>query len=96
MWHAFSPGSCVSYALESGMCPIAMLDRARKLGHSLHWFNPCSVMITAEKRERKTWVGLEFGQRVKFEGRVFRIEPMRGNRDHVTMIDVTDGAEVGA
>lgn len=69
----YRAGSVVSYAIESGKCPIKWIDRARERGERLWWINALSVSITNWHRERETYIAIRVGQRVHFEGRTFRV-----------------------
>lgn len=73
LYQQFKVGSVISYALESGDCPIKGLERARKNGHDLHYIFGLAVSITSHQRPRETYIGVTIGQRVRFEGRYFEI-----------------------
>jgi|SRR5882672_6196911 len=70
----YSPGSVVSYALESGRCPIEAIERSTARKEALHWINACGSALTAHKQAQRTLVQVRFGMKVCFEGRRFTIE----------------------
>ena len=79
-------GSVVSYAAEYNECPIQSVEDTKRnmiespyAGHKLHWLNQQSVMITSEKRARRTYFNADFGDVVFFEGRNFRITKTSNN-----------------
>lgn len=69
----FQAGSVVSYALESNACPIKAVERAVSRGHALHFLFGLAVSISAQARPRETYISLEIGERVRFEGRYFEV-----------------------
>lgn len=73
-WHEFVAGSAVGYALENNEDPIKAFEQCRQRGHKTHWINGCSVSLTAHKQAKKKFVGLAFGDIVRFEGRFFILE----------------------
>lgn len=68
-------GSVVSYAMQYAECPIEALDRARSLGHALHWANPCATVLSAHKGQPRKAVALKMGDLIRFEGHVFELAP---------------------
>lgn len=66
--------SVVSSALKSGDDPIAEYNRAVGFGHDLHFAFPNAVVISANEMKKETHYYLELGDKVLFEGIVFRIE----------------------
>ncbi len=84
--HMFRFGSVVSYAAQYNECAIDAIDRARRLGHDLHWLNAQSVSITSHEQERRTYIHAEFGDIVFFEGRHFRLD--RASNQNVKMVEV--------
>lgn len=75
----YSPNSVASYAIESGRCPIKAIERSLTRGERMHWLTQNATSITLMRQERKTYVGVNLGDVVKFEGRRFEIvaEPNR-------------------
>ena len=69
----YSPNSVASYAIESGRCPIKAIERSMGRGETMHWLTQLSTAISLMKMERKTYVGVNVGDVVKFEGRRFEI-----------------------
>lgn len=87
--------SVVSYATKNGDCPIKAVDRCRQAmidhpynGHKLHWASPEATMLTSHKRtiQEPVATGVEFGDKVKFEGRIFFIE--RGYNDNIQLVEL--------
>lgn len=88
LYHFFRFGSVASYALEYGECPIKAYNWLVENGHQTHWLNAEAVMITAKAREKETRAGLNFGDEVIFEGRLFRIDPAPNNNAKLTEITI--------
>mgnify|MGYP000689959173 CR=1 FL=1 len=86
MWHGFIPGSVVSSCIEHRICPVRGIDRARERGRDLHWINAEPVEVTAKIRPHEYVEGLNFGDLVRFEGRVFRLDPAPNS--NVALADV--------
>jgi hypothetical protein len=79
--------SVMTYAIESGNCPIEALDRAREHGHQTHWISPRASALTAWKQPREKHVAIEIGMRILFEGRIFEVGKCR-SPDHLSMKDL--------
>ncbi|MDN7179080.1 hypothetical protein M0D69_13865 [Caballeronia sp. SEWSISQ10-4 2] len=69
----YSISSVVSYSLENGDDPIAAVERATRLGHELHWLNGLGAILTAHERAKETYIAIERGSMIEFEGRVFEV-----------------------
>lgn len=88
-------GSVVSYALESGYCPIEAYERTianmQKYpynDHKTHWCSPDVSMLTSCRRELPEVVGtLDLGDVVHFEGRYFRLEEARNK--NIKLVEVS-------
>lgn len=71
----FSINSVVSYALECGEDPVAAIDHARGLGHELVWINGLGATLSRAPRAPRAHIIVEIGDRVRFEGQVYTIQP---------------------
>jgi hypothetical protein len=69
----YSISSVVSYAMKNGDCPIESVERAQRLGHELHWLNGIGAMLTAHQRAKETYIAIERGALIQFEGRIFEV-----------------------
>lgn len=83
MLHTYYAGSCVSYAQKYNEDPIASVDRARKLGHNLHWINAKGASITAWKQPQEDVILIGPGDRVFFEGIEFEV--VTANNDNFNL-----------
>jgi hypothetical protein len=80
-------GSVVSYALENGQDPIALLDREREHGYPTHWMTVERLSLTSHKQARRQYEALHVGQTIKFEGLSFKLER---TRNAVRLVAVAD------
>lgn len=71
----FMIGSVVASALKNGRDPIADYNRAVENGHATHFIFGLGSCITAHKRDKETYIYVDFGQHINFEGKVFEIAP---------------------
>ena len=86
--------SIVSYALESGDCPVEALnwfEYAKKKwpysGHVCWWLGQCVVGISSSPRTPEPVKAVvEVGEVVQFEGRTFRVEA--ANNENMSLIDL--------
>jgi len=83
----FRAGSVVSYMLESGLDPVAAVQRAIENGHPLVWMNPEAAMLTAEKRAKTTHVAVTYQDRIRFEGVTYTLEPAPNNNLEMVRVD---------
>jgi hypothetical protein len=86
LWHFYMLGSCASYALTYNECPIKAIDRARERKDKLHWAIPLATVISNPPPPKRTVIGLDFGDRIYFEGRTFELK--RAPNDNVSLIEV--------
>lgn len=86
--HRYYINSCVSYALENNKDPIRSYERAIANGHETHWISQHCTVITSHEQDRVTYVQVEIGQRVFFEGRLFEIGS--APNDNLRLIPVTE------
>lgn len=70
-WFLF--GSVASYSLQYHECPIKAFHTAAAHGHKLHWLTTLPVTLSNDRREKEQRIGMNFGDRVIFEGRIFEI-----------------------
>ena len=49
----YTLGSVVGYAIKTCNCPFEQVERAKKLGHQLHWANSNSVSISSRYSKEK-------------------------------------------
>jgi len=78
-WVAFTPNTTVSCALRYNEDPIAAHDRAVERGHETHWMTQDAVALRNRPHgPQAVVVGLEIGQLVQLEGRLFRLVPGGG------------------
>ena len=74
LYRFFQFNSVVSYALETGRCPIRAVEQQRALGHELHWLNRLPVTLTSRRETPKRRIfAVNWGDTVIFEGRAFRV-----------------------
>ena len=78
-FNEYQAGSVASYALERNECPMEAIERAKRLGHELHWISACSVALTSHKQDQRTLVKVAPGMRVCFEGLRATIEKAPNN-----------------
>jgi hypothetical protein len=76
----YKAGSVMTYAIQNGECPVAAynsttekMEKDPYSGHKVYWVNQLSSMLTAEKQERKVYVAVEVGMKVRFLGKIFEI-----------------------
>jgi len=74
-WVSFTFGSVVSSVLRHNEDPIEAYERAISLGHETHWLNQNATVLVSHKVPRKTLVGLQLGDTVRFQGRDFVLTP---------------------
>jgi hypothetical protein len=86
LWHFFTLGSVIGYAVDKGDDPLAALVQAKDRGHKLHWANANAVCIDNMKREKETAFALDFGDIILFEGIRFRLD--RAPNDNVALTPV--------
>lgn len=72
-------GSVVSYALSCNKDPIAAYQRAIELKHNTHFINACGATITAQKREKRLHLEINFGDTYRFEGKLVKIAAAPNN-----------------
>lgn len=72
--HHYQIGSVVSSALERGDDPLEAVERATNNGHKLHFIFGLGSSITSQKRDKKTYIEVSYGDIVRFEGRYFTID----------------------
>lgn len=89
-WHQFKPNSVASYALEYNEDPIAKVERAKARGEAIYWLTPLAVCLSAHKRDQYELMQIEIGQRVYFEGKIFRIEAARN--DNLNLVEIKEEA----
>lgn len=81
-------GSVVSSCLKDGDCPIHGIDRARKLGHELHFVFGLGTCLTAEGTRPDYGTAVQYGDRVLFEGRVFLLA--EANNHNIKLVEVAE------
>lgn len=86
MLHTYYAGSVVRYAQECNEDPIAAIERARRLGHNLHWINAKGASITAWKQEQEDAILIGPGDRVFFEGIEFEVVKAPNNNFNLKAI----------
>ncbi len=74
MYNRYTAGSVVASSISRAACPFAAVERAKTLGHEMHWLNQQETSITAHKREQETFIELKDGDFVCFEGLYFNIK----------------------
>jgi hypothetical protein len=67
-------GSVISYAIENNDDPIESYNDAVERGHDLHWLNKNCVSITSNNEAKETYLELNIGDEILFQGIVFRID----------------------
>jgi hypothetical protein len=72
-------GSVASYAISNDSCPIEAVERARGFGHELHYAFALGSSIVSHDRERVEYYGVEIGDKIRFEGRVFELVAQPNN-----------------
>ena len=75
----FKFGTVVSYVLGYNEDPIAAYKSAIELDQQTHWANSLGACITSSKQAQVDVVVLEWGETVKLEGKVFRLEKAANN-----------------
>lgn len=85
-WYRF--GSCASYALQYDHCPIRSYERAKRKGHKTHWLNAEATVLTDRPSPKETRIGLNWGDEVVFEGRLFRIEKAPNNNAALVEVEI--------
>lgn len=71
----FSMGSCASYALENGGCPIESIKHAKEMSHEIHWISSQGSILTSHQQEKVQIIVLEDGELIRFEGHYFTVHP---------------------
>lgn len=74
IYHTFTIGSVVSYALRNGDDPVAAIDRARSFGHELVFIFGNGSCIHNGPRSTTKHILVELGMTVRFEGNLYTIE----------------------
>lgn len=84
----YTISSVMSYALKYNECPIQAYEDAKKKGHNIYWINGRGSMITSTPQARETYIAVEIGQRVYFQGKLFEIvaEP----NDNLGLKEITE------
>jgi len=67
-------GSVVSYAIANNDDPIESYNSSVACGHDLYWLNKNCVSITSNNEAKETYLELNIGDEILFEGIVFRID----------------------
>ncbi len=83
----FTLGSVVSYALKNGQCPMRAVEQSKAHNHALHWASQNCVAITSHKEAKRTHCGLAMGDTIRFEGRIFTLNPAPNNNVELCEID---------
>lgn len=78
-YHKFSFFSISGYALQFANCPFDAHERADKFGQKKFVVTGWGPMITSHEQDKKTLVGLVFGDTIQFEGKLFTLEPDADN-----------------
>jgi len=76
-WRGFTFGSVVSSVLRDNEDPIAAYENAVAKGHETHWLNQNATVLVSHKVAHKTFVGLQLGDTVHFQGHDFILTPAR-------------------
>jgi hypothetical protein len=87
LWHFFTLGSVVSYALTNGEDPIAATERAIGNRHQLHWANQNAVCIHDGPHTKKTVIGLNWDDVIRFEGHLFSLA--HDHNDNVRLVEAS-------
>ena len=76
LYHFYTLGSVVGYALQYGEDPEASLARARANGHQLHWASLNGTCISDTRPAVKPCYPLHaWGDVIDFHGRHFQLNP---------------------
>lgn len=86
LWHFFTLGSVFGYAVHNGDDVLKNYERAVERGHKLWWANADAVVISNQKEEKKTIFGQNYGDVIKFEGKLFRLDKAPNN--NVALVQV--------
>lgn len=86
VWSSYTLGSVVSYAMQYNNDPVQAVDRARANGHRLHWANHDATVISSNPPPKHTRYGLQWGDYIKFEGRIFQLQ--KAPNDNVSLVEV--------
>lgn len=79
LYHFFTFGSAVSYALKYNECPIKSYNQEKECGNPTHWLNANSVCIHNGPKKQDVVFGQQIGDIVYFEGRKFEIKSAPNN-----------------
>jgi hypothetical protein len=82
----YQADSVASYAIANNDCPIKAIERAKKNGHELQFIIPLCSVITSHQRPRETYIEIEYGMVVRFEGLVATIE--KDHNDNLKFVPV--------
>jgi len=80
-------GSVVGCAMRDGRDPIEAIDRARRLGHPLHWLNADCMVIDGHCLAPAPEIA--YGDLIQYEGLLFRVErPCSGDHPVLAATDI--------
>lgn len=81
-------GSVASSALKDGECPYEARDRAERLGHESYFIFGLATCLTAHKRAKEQYIGVEAGQHIFFEGKHFEL--INTNNQNLGLKEITE------
>jgi len=92
-WDSVSFGSARSYARQYGEDEdaaeaetLANMIKFPYMGHTLYWVNKNAVSLTSHARPHETYIGLNFGDVVSFEGKLFELAP--ASNQNVKLVEI--------
>jgi hypothetical protein len=72
--YRYKADSVASYAISNNECPIKAIERCQKNGQRLQFIIHLCSVLTSHERPRETYIEVEYGMVVRFEGLVATIE----------------------
>ena len=83
----YTLGSVIGSAIESCSCPFEAMDRAKNLGHELHFAFQNSTMISSGPSEQTISFMVKHGSSIKFHGKRFEIIKTPNDNIALKMLD---------
>jgi len=80
-------GSVASYALRYNQCPIEAVDRAKRYENDLYWAIELATVISDPPTKLEECIALEIGDRIYFEGHIFKLNRTRNGNVGLELID---------
>lgn len=77
--HHYQIGSVISSSLKDDRDPLEAVERAIKNGHEMHFIFGLGTTLTSHMQNKKTYIEINLGDIVRFEGKYFTIEKAPNN-----------------